>query len=644
MMRRCFSQFSYVRAFAAVLLLANFVVASPLQTVRAASPPASFGSPVSIPTGATNCFLLHDFNNDGRDDIVVGLQFTSTVKVFLNNGNGFNSPTSYTVGTGNPSDPAADPFALAVGDFNGDGNDDVAVLNNGQTTLTILQGNGNGIFAVKPIINLHDPPYNFSFPWGMAAADANNDGKWDLFFTDVDLNAVGELLGNGNNTFSFGGFFPTNTDPQELITGDFNGDGKTDIVTSNETSNSISALIGKGDGTFQPHVDYPTGTSPAEITRIPIGFEKTIGLAVANEGGNSISIFIGNGDGTFQPRVDVPVGFAPFGLSVGLLNGDNLFDINICARGSGAIGLLLQDPTGTFTSQSLLSGSSIGPANTARCRKADGHIFSANRDDIAEINSASGNLSILRNNAMSSLPPPTIHHVELPGGGLPEAAIGGATVMAIYGLNIDQNASVFVSGRQCFGRLEFDGITGLQKFTVNVPPSEQGAVNADVQVVNPDGQDAVREHGVTYNNAPNTITVSGITPGSGGTGGSAMVTITGTNFVSGTVPLFNLEPATHITILNSTTLTAFTPPAFNGTPGTVNVIVQLLNGTNATLPGAFTYMMPQVLPSTGNRPAAPNSPSVPLLIPNTPHDPLAPPPLPPPVPPDTSPQPRLPVV
>jgi len=107
-----------------------------------------------------------------------------------------------------PSDPAASPFLttpamypagsnpfdLAIGDFNSDGNRDVIVAAN---PPVLLLGNGDGTLQAAESIGTI--PSN---PTGVAVGDFNRDGNLDVVFA-VSGGAV-VYLGNGNGTFGAG--------------------------------------------------------------------------------------------------------------------------------------------------------------------------------------------------------------------------------------------------------------------------------------------------------------------------------------------------------------------------------------------------------------------------------------------------------
>jgi hypothetical protein len=205
--------------------------------------------------------VLGDFNGDGLQDLAVG-DYSGGVSVLLSNGDGsFQAPTSYATGSNVAS--------VAVGDFNADGNLDLAVANRGDAyswppdygSLSVLLGHGDGTFqpAFTYDGNSEAPPN----PLSVAVGDFNGDGIQDLallgyhsYFDGTDP-WLFVLLGQGDGSFPYLSFY-TSFDhllegrPKAVAVGDFNGDGTPDLAVATGFSN-VRVFLGNGDGTFPPY-------------------------------------------------------------------------------------------------------------------------------------------------------------------------------------------------------------------------------------------------------------------------------------------------------------------------------------------------------------------------------------------------------
>jgi hypothetical protein len=221
-------------------------------------------------------------------------------------------------------------LGVAVGDFNGDGKLDLAVINF-MGLAGILLGNGDGTF--QPVKNYAVGPQ----PVSIGVGDFRGDGKLDLAVVGGDLGGgsfdsnVFILMGNGDGSFQPP--MPYNV----LILGltvairDFNGDGKLDLAVADYSSSAVSVLLGNGDGSFQPQVNYPVGFEPEYVVAGDFNGDGIMDLATANNLSNTVSILLGKGDGTFQPApFQFPVLY-PQALAVGDFNGDGKTDLAVTA-------------------------------------------------------------------------------------------------------------------------------------------------------------------------------------------------------------------------------------------------------------------------------------------------------------------------
>jgi hypothetical protein len=127
-----------------------------------------------------------------------------------------------------------------------------------------------------------------SQPWAVTVGDFNGDGIAALSETNAGSGTVGVLLGNGDGTFKSTVDYPTDSSPYPVAVNDLNADGKADLVVANGLSNTISVLAGKGDGTFEAAVGYQTGTVPLAVTVDDFNGDGAPDIAVANMLGNSV--------------------------------------------------------------------------------------------------------------------------------------------------------------------------------------------------------------------------------------------------------------------------------------------------------------------------------------------------------------------
>jgi FG-GAP-like repeat len=100
-----------------------------------------------------------------------------------------------------------------------------------------------------------------SVPMSIAVGDFNSDGKQDLAVADAGSDVVALLFGDGAGKFSrYPRLLLAGGDAAALAAGDFNGDGIQDLAVANRNSGTVSILLGKGRGTFKLPTTYGTFT------------------------------------------------------------------------------------------------------------------------------------------------------------------------------------------------------------------------------------------------------------------------------------------------------------------------------------------------------------------------------------------------
>src|SRR5712692_2412997 len=99
-------------------------------------------------------------------------------------------------------------------------------------------------------------------PVSVAVGDFNGDGVQDLAVANANSNNVSVLSGNGDGSFRGVQNFAAGSGPRSVAVGDFNGDGVQDLAVANNGSNNVSVLLGNGDGSFQGAQNFGAGSGP----------------------------------------------------------------------------------------------------------------------------------------------------------------------------------------------------------------------------------------------------------------------------------------------------------------------------------------------------------------------------------------------
>jgi len=123
--------------------------------------------------------------------------------------------------------------------------------------VTFLLGKGDGTFTL-----IATNPAAFLDVYSVVVGDFNGDGIPDLAVINAvanQSNGISVFLGAGNGGFTWAVSPAVGTDPSSMVVGDFNGDGIPDLAVVNSTSQTVTVLLGNGDGTFKAAASPVTG-------------------------------------------------------------------------------------------------------------------------------------------------------------------------------------------------------------------------------------------------------------------------------------------------------------------------------------------------------------------------------------------------
>jgi len=319
----------------------------------------TFGTPVSYPVNGAGSIAIGDVNGDGNEDIVV-----ETGSILFGDGKGgFPTRRDYLFGCCGP---------VILTDFDGDGKIDVVIAGAGNSQIMyggvlVFFGQGGGEFAAPPFLNITN--FNGTYPTVLASGDFDGNGTLDLLVTQAST--IGILQGNSDGTFTAAtqyNFNPAagvaNGAFLTAVTGDFNHDGKLDfaVVGSGPNNSLIQVFLGNGDGTFQPPVSTPFA---AEINAITVGDFNGDGIPDLAAGagppyadGDTVQILLGNGDGTFRQGAQYPAEPGVEDIVAADFNGDGKLDLAVANVGVSA------SPEPTGSNVTILLGQGDGTFST----------------------------------------------------------------------------------------------------------------------------------------------------------------------------------------------------------------------------------------------------------------------------------------
>jgi hypothetical protein len=301
--------------------LANGVAAGTAQITATLG---GAGVPVALAAGVLN-------TTTNISDLLVASQVTNSVTVLIGNGDGtFSNPASsasYTVGRR--------PTAIAVGQINTltDSNLGFVVTNADDNSYSVFTGNGDGTFTqVKgsPFALPNVAPNSEQGPTAVTIADFNGDGIQDLAIVNKTSGTVTVLQGKGDGTFTEFAKSPitVGTSPVAVAAGSLSASSGPALVVANQADNTITVLLGNGDGTFGYSTQSPVtvGTTPSAVA-IGSFLEGSNGIAIANSGSDTVSVFVDAGSGLLVSALEPSAGTNPVALLAGDFTSGNFPDI-----------------------------------------------------------------------------------------------------------------------------------------------------------------------------------------------------------------------------------------------------------------------------------------------------------------------------
>ena len=384
-----------------------------------------------------------DLDGDGNLDLATALQFGpigDTVAVLFGRGDG-------TLGDMVSYDGGFEPFSVAFGDLDADGDLDLVALDAGGVdfggplpgAVSVLLNTGDGTLFVHMILDLGLRPQS------LALSDLDGDGDLDMAVAVTGGDVVTILRNNGDATFVVDANYP-NDAPQAIAVGDLNGDGAIDFVTANWLQDVISVRLNNGDGTFRESIPYDSGVRPTSVAIGDLDGDGDADLAIGNFGdsffhGTTVSILRNNGAGVFAAPVPLAVGESPTSVHMADLDGDDDLDLAVTNEFSDNVSVLLNNGDATFAEQVTVSTGLAPYAVASGDFDGDGDL------DLTVANMSGNTLTVLLNHGDGSFRDVQNHDVD-----------AGPTAVAMGDLDGDGDLDLAITSRGTNG---MDGTVSL---------------------------------------------------------------------------------------------------------------------------------------------------------------------------------------
>src|SRR5207249_4593463 len=206
--------------------------------------------------------------------------------------------------------------------------------NQGDNTISVFKGNGNGGFTqfpASPFALTNNATLSEKGPIAMVTGNFRNETlntnvvinapEVDLAVVNQSTNNVAILLGSVDNndnlhfTEAVNSPIAVGQSPVAVASGDLDGNGIPDLAVVNQGDNSVSILLSSSnaDATFTPAVGspLPTASTPAGITVAGFTGGAVPDLAVTNKGQATLGIYVALGSGTFSNRIEIGTPASP---------------------------------------------------------------------------------------------------------------------------------------------------------------------------------------------------------------------------------------------------------------------------------------------------------------------------------------------
>ncbi len=358
------------------------------------------------------------------------------------------------------------PAGLAIGDWDGDGDIDLAVTVAPDDQLELLVNAGDGTFAAGATFQLPTGGAGFAAP-----GDVDGDGDIDLAISLEKSGAV-RMMRNFNSSFTALSTASAGLNPGTIVPGQFGGDGSIDFAVACRNNGLVRVLTNNGAGVFAGTI-VNVGAGPRGLAAGDWDGDGHLDLAVALQDEHAVRVILSDGAGGFaaQPPIALGLTVSPMGLAAGDLDGDGDTDLAVSFLESatgGAGARVLVNEGGT-----LIAGAAwdVPGTNPAEIAAADLNLDA--RIDLVVTDADGSSVAVLENLGRTfaaamvidvGANPGAIAIGDLNGDGVPDVAVNNKGANTTSVLINESQAGSCVADCDLSGALTIDDFICFQTF------------------------------------------------------------------------------------------------------------------------------------------------------------------------------------
>lgn len=293
--------------------------------------------------------IVGDWNLDGNGDVAVADSASGRIRVLFGDGSGAFPEGQRAIYPSGISlyEPWDEPVSIASASILGTA-PDLVVADRVARTISILRNNGSGQFDIS-----REDIYIGHAVADVHAMDLDADGDVDLAVADGDNPSVTLLFNNGRGTFNARSTRVVEATPSALGAGNLNSDGHGDLVVANSGAGTVSVLLSDRSGGYQARRDFAVGTQPAALRLVDYDADGDNDIIVANRGSMDIAILANDGEGSFTRVRSIGVGMRPLGLALSDLSADIFSDLVVAGASAPNLTFLENDGRGDFFAKEI---------------------------------------------------------------------------------------------------------------------------------------------------------------------------------------------------------------------------------------------------------------------------------------------------